>query len=186
METWKRTTFTLVAVTAFLFGTRADAAQSCVWVLPGVQGESTVVPGGMDVLNFSSGLANPDGRGIGGFGGAAGRVRFRDFQIIKKIDKASPVLFESAASGQHYADATLSCRKTGGAAGAAGQVYLTFEFKVVFVKTIDWSGPGDEGPTEQITFEYGTIRMTYRPQNSDGALGEPVSRCFDVLRNRSC
>jgi len=186
METWKRSALLLVAVTAALFETRAEAAQTCVLVIPGVQGESTVVPGGMDVLSFSSGLANSEGRGIGGFGGAAARVRFRDFQIIKKIDKASPVLFESAATGQHYADATLTCSKTGGAAGAAGQVYLTFEFKTIFVKTIDWSGPGDEGPTEQITFEYGSVKMTYRPQNSDGALGEPVSRCFDVLRNRSC
>ena len=186
METWKRSAFLLVAVTGFLLGTRAEAAQSCVLVLAGVQGESTVVPGGMDVLSFPSGLANTEGRGVGGFGGAAGRARFRDFQIIKRIDKASPVLFESAATGQHYADATLTCRKTAGAAGAAGQVYLTFEFKLVFVKTIDWSGPGDEGPTEQITFEYGSVKMTYRPQNSDGALGEPVSRCFDIIRNRSC
>ena len=107
METWKRSAFLLVAVTAFLFGSRADAAQSCVLVIPGVQGESAVIPGGMDVLSFSSGLANSDGRAIGGFGGAAARARFSDFHFIKRIDKASPVLFESAATGQHYGDAEV-------------------------------------------------------------------------------
>jgi type VI secretion system secreted protein Hcp len=186
METCKRNLFLLLAVTTFLFGTRAYSAQSCVLVLAGVQGESTVIPGGIDVLSFSSGLTHADGRGFGGFGGGAARARFQDFQITKKIDKSSPVLFEGAASGEHYADAALYCSKTGGAAGASGQVYLTFEFKLVAIKTIDWSGPGDQGPTEQVTFEYGSVRITYRPQNPDGALGEPVSRCWDILRNHSC
>lgn len=184
METWKRSVLLLVAFSALLFGTRAYSAQSCTLVLPGVQGESTVIPGGIDVMSFSSGLTQP-GSGVTGRGGGADRARFQDFQITKKIDKSSPVLFENTAAGHHYSEATLYCSKPG-AAGASSQFYLVFDFKVVAVKSIDWSGPSDGAPTEQVTFDYGSLRITYRPQNPDGALGEPVSRCWDVITNRSC
>ena len=69
---------------------------------------------------------------------------------------------------------------------SAGRPYLTFEFNVVFTTSIKWSGSSDEAPTETITFEYESLRVTYRPQNPDGSLGDSVSRCWDVCRNQPC
>ena len=109
-----------------------------------------------------------------------------EFEITKKTDKSSPVLFENSAAGHHYSHATLSCTRAAGDARPGGHPYLTFEFETVFTTSIKWSGSSDQAPTETVTFEYGRLRVTYRPQNSEGALGEPVSRCWDVVRNTTC
>ena len=38
-----------------------------------------------------------------------------------------------------------------------GKPFLQFKFETVFTTKIDWSGPGDEGPEESITFVYGKL-----------------------------
>lgn len=176
----------MVAFPAFLFGTPAHSApvESCTLLITGVSGESKAIPNGIDVIAFSWGLTHAGTHATGG-GGGAGKVRFNEFEVTKKTDKSSPVLFENSAAGQHYSHAALACTKAGGDA-RSGQPYLTFEFQEVFTTSIQWSGSSDQAPTEKVTFEYGSLRVTFRPQNPDGSLGEPVSRCWDVARNQPC
>ncbi len=42
--------------------------------------------------------------------------------------------------------------------------FLQFHFGTVFTTKIDWSGPGDEGPEESITFVYGKLGVHYTKQ----------------------
>ena|ERR1700690_1446445 len=56
-----------------------------------------------------------------------------------------------------------------------GVFLLRFVFKIVFTKKIDWSGPGDEGPEEGVTFVYGKLNVDRKLQgksddpNTDGS-----------------
>ncbi len=42
-----------------------------------------------------------------------------------------------------------------------GQPYVNFKFDTVFTGKIDWSGPGDEGPEESVTFIYRKLAVKY-------------------------
>ena len=80
-------------------------------------------------------------------GAGAGKVTFNPFSITRKIDAASPMLFQMACAGTPFQTVYLALRKsvgagaTGGNQGTmtAGFVFLRFDFKLVAVKTISWS-----------------------------------------------
>jgi len=38
-------------------------------------------------------------------------------------------------------------------------------------------------PEETVVFEYGALRVTYKPQNKDGSLGAPIIRSWNKLNN---
>ncbi len=156
------------------------AVQDCTLVIPGVPGESRVIPDGIEVKSFSFGVTNV-GSATGG--GGTGKARFSDLQITKATDKSSPVLFQNCAAGQHYPKATLFCRKAGGEQRAP---FLSFELQNALTTSVKWSGSSDEGPQEQISFTYGEIKVTYQQQNKEGSIGDTVSRCWDVIKNQPC
>jgi type VI secretion system secreted protein Hcp len=115
------------------------------------------------VLNIGS-----QGSGLG-----AGKITFNPFSITRKIDRASPVLFDRCCGGQAFQQVILALRKaTGvGASGntmSSGQVFLRFDFKLVGVKTISWQHD-DESPKETVTFAYGGLLVRYLQQNPDGS-----------------
>jgi type VI secretion system secreted protein Hcp len=188
MKAWKRrfhpSSALLVAISAFLVSLPAHS-QNCTLEIPGVPGESTTIPGAIDVFSFAWGLNHlGSGSGSGTAERGVARARFNDFQITKRLDKSTPLLIEDSAAGQHYSHMTFSCRK--GADGkSSGQAYLTFEFDTVFVTSVVSSGSG-EIPQESVSFDYGKVKITYAPQKPDGSVGEPVIRCWDLIRNRSC
>lgn len=110
-------------------------------------------------------------------GAGAGKVTFNPFSITRKIDAASPMLFQMACAGTPFQTVYLALRKsvgagaTGGNQGTmtAGFVFLRFDFKLVAVKTISWSHD-DESPKETVTFEYGGLQIHYCSQNPNGSL----------------
>ena len=112
-------------------------------------------------------------------GAGAGKVTFNPFQITRKTDRLSPRLFTMCCAGQHFSQVSLFLRRAGGSTpGAAGTTgagvtsgttFLRFDFALVAVKTISWSGSdGDEACKEEVTFEYGALQVRYVQQGPDG------------------
>jgi type VI secretion system secreted protein Hcp len=110
-------------------------------------------------------------------GAGAGKVTFNPFQVTRKTDRLSPRLFTMCCAGQHFKQVSLYLRRAGGGAGGAtststqtsGTTFLRFDFALVAVKTISWSGSdGDEACKEEVTFEYGALQVRYVQQGSDG------------------
>lgn len=101
-------------------------------------------------------------------GTGAGKITFNPFSITRKIDRASPILFEMACQGTAFKQVTLALRKSTGN-DTSGSIFLRFDFKLVAVKTISWSHD-DESPKETVTFEYGGMLIRYCAQNPDGSL----------------
>lgn len=143
-------------------------------------------PCAFEIKDWSFSVENPTTIGSATGGAGAGKVKFNEFTITKTVDSASPVFFKNLATGAHYNTVTLIMRKAGGDPQSSGHAFLKYTFGTVFTTKINWSGPGDEGPEEQITFVYGTLTVQYQPQKPDGTLGTPIISCFDVVRNSIC
>jgi type VI secretion system secreted protein Hcp len=118
------------------------------------------------VLNIGS-----QSSGIG-----SGKVTFNPFSITRKSDRASPLLFTMCCTGEHFQQVSLYLRRAGGQGGlagassaASGMTFLRFDFALVGVKTIEWSGAdGDEACKEAVTFEYGALQVRYVQQDVTG------------------
>jgi type VI secretion system secreted protein Hcp len=134
-------------------------------------------------------------------GAGAGKVTFNPFQITRKTDRASPVFFMMCCAGQHFQQVSLCLRRAGAAAGGAGgggtagtgsatmssgTTFLRFDFALVAVKTISWSGSdGDESPKEEVTFEYGALMVQYIQQQASGQAGSTFSGSWNRVYNNN-
>jgi type VI secretion system secreted protein Hcp len=127
-------------------------------------------------------------------GGGAGRVTFNPFTCSRKVDKASPTFMSMCCAGTHFKSVSLLLRRAGGtgvtdAALTSGYTFLRFDFALVLIKTISWSGSdGDEAMKEELAFEYGAIKFQYVMQKADGtastdAGGMPVAMWNRVNNN---
>jgi type VI secretion system secreted protein Hcp len=148
--------------------------------IDGVQGEATAAghEGEIELSSFSFGVENPTTIGSATGGAGAGKASFKEFTITKHTDKSSTTFFKNCCTGAHYTNVVITVRKTGDSGTARD--FLVYKFQTVFTTKIDWSGPGDEGPEEEISFVYGTIEISYAPP--DGTT--PLDFAFDVLANR--
>ena len=134
-----------------------------------------------EIKDFSFGVENPTTIGSATSGAGAGKVKFNEFTIKRTTDKSSPLLFKNCCVGAHYGSVIIAMRKAGGDPATAAKEYLRFRFDTVFTTKIDWSGPGDEGPEESITFAYGKLGIMFTPP----ALGsKPVSAGWDQVLNK--
>jgi len=140
--------------------------------LDGIKGESTdkIHKGEIQVDSFSL-SAQGGGQASAGGGGGAGKVSIQSFSITKKLDKSSPLLFQAAASGQHFKDAVLSfARKAGG----EQKTYLKFEFQGILISSVQDGGASDKvAPSEQVTFAFQKCKETF--YDSKGKVGPTVS-----------
>ena len=156
---------TVCAALAVIPSTAMAAVDAFIW-FDKVAGPSTDAahPGAFEIKDFSFGAENPTTIGSATGVAGAGKVKFNEFTIKKTTDSASPLFRRSLARGQHFAQVKLEMRKAGGDPA-------TYTFSDVSVSKVSWSGPGDEGPEESITFVYGQVavagpRGTMAPANT--------------------
>lgn len=121
--------------------------------------------------------------GTAGHGGGqgAGKVLPQDLNIVKYVDKSSPVLFISCATGKVFPDAVLTQRK----AGEGQQDFLIITMSGVMVSTYEINGTGDGGvvPTESVSLNFQKLELSYAPQDEAGALGGEVKQGYDFVKN---
>jgi type VI secretion system secreted protein Hcp len=146
--------------------------------IDGIDGESTdaVHKDEIDVLSWSWSETNT-GSHAGGGGGGAGKVVMNDFHFTMSVNKATPKLMLACATGQHIAEATLTCRKAGG----DQQEYMKIKFTDLLISSYQTGGSsGSVIPTDQISFNFSKIEMEYAPQDEKGALGGPVTAGYNL------
>jgi type VI secretion system secreted protein Hcp len=100
---------------------------------------------------------------------------------MKLMDKASPLLMLAAASGQHFRSAVLTAQKS----GEPPHDYLTIALGDLMVSSYQTAAAaGQPFPADQVSFSFGRIEITYRPQRPDGTPDAPVHVGWDVTANR--
>jgi type VI secretion system secreted protein Hcp len=126
--------------------------------LDGIAGESTdkAHKGEIDLKLFQLGVSNV-GTQAHGSGGGAGKVNIQSFTITKKLDKASPKLFQAAASGKHIKLAEVSFMKK----SKGKEVdYLVFKFTDVVISSLQ-DGTSHGAPSEQVTLNFHKASETF-------------------------
>ena len=147
--------------------------------LDGVTGESQDAnhPAWIEVLAYSFGVS-PGSTGSGS-GGGASNVSFGDLQIIKVLDKSSPILFQDNASAKYIRSGTLELVRPD------GQVFMDYKLSNVFVTSVQDLGSGNDRATdEQVTLRFSKIEWDYTPYDVTGQAGTTVTASWDRLTNQ--
>jgi type VI secretion system secreted protein Hcp len=113
-----------------------------------------------------------------GGGGGAGKVEMGDFHFVMTVNKASAVLFQKCANGEHITNAILTVRK----AGKDQQEFLKWTFTNLLVSSYQTSGSGSSDllPLDQISLNFAKVQIDYKEQNIDGTLMGAVTKWYDL------
>lgn len=140
--------------------------------------------GAFEILSFEVGAENNINIGSISAGGGAGKATFKELTITKKTDTASCAMFAKLCDGTHFSDMVIELRRSGGAAGTSGLVFLKWEFKMVMMQDISWSGSdGDDICEETVVMQYGAMKATYTAQTDEGKAGEQKSAEWSRVLN---
>jgi type VI secretion system secreted protein Hcp len=133
--------------------------------IDGIPGESTDSKhrNEIDVLSFHWGIAR----------GTRGRSRVEDFQIVKAVDAASPLLFEAVCAGQTFKEAVFTLNK---GVGDALKDTCKMRFQDVFISSVTAAGnaASDAFPMEQVKLGFSSFEMECASENPDGSSGGVV------------
>jgi len=153
--------------------------------LDGIPGESTDAKhkDEIEILSFSWGLSNSGGFGSGG-GGGAGKASFQDFHFVSSLQKSSPKLWLTCATGEHIKQAVLTLRKAGGDNFEFYKVTLT-DILVSSYQSGGSAQGSDTRPTDQFSLAYAKIRTDYSFQSEKGTVGGTTSAQFDLRGNEA-
>ena len=134
----------------------------------------------IEVLSWSWGVTQSGSLTHGG-GGGAGKASFHDFNFSHHIDKASPLLMKSCATGAHISEATITVRK----AGKGQQDYLIIKMNDVIITSVAMSVASEEPTTsENVTLQGAKVDLEYRAQKADGSLGVGLHFKYDIKANK--
>jgi type VI secretion system secreted protein Hcp len=157
------------------------AASDYLLEIDGIKGESSDQKhkDTIEISSFSWGATN-SGSFSSGAGGGRGKVSVQDIHFRSTVNKASPLLFKRAVTGEHIKKATLFVRKSG-AAGGQGDYYV-IKLTDILVSSFQTKPhpDADAVPTDQFSLNFAKIEFTYKPTLSNGALGAPVTATYDL------
>lgn len=151
--------------------------------IEGVEGEATRkgFEKYIEIYSFSFGVSNPVSIGTGRGGASTGKASLSSFNVMTRMEKSNPTLFQDCCSGKHYPTAEVTLNKS----GAESNPFLKYEFVGVYIESLQWSGSsgGDDVPTASLSFAFEKVKMTYQQQDSKGNVGKPVIGSWDVTAN---
>jgi type VI secretion system secreted protein Hcp len=132
----------------------------------------------IEVMSWSWGVSNAVAQAAGG-GAGAGKASFHDLSFTHQIDKASPVLMQSCATGQHLKEATITHRK----AGKGQQEFLIIKMNdVIITSVLDGDSQGTH--VETVSLAFAKVDVEYRPQKPDGSLDAGIHFKYDIKSNK--
>jgi type VI secretion system secreted protein Hcp len=143
-----------------------------------IKGESTDKshPDEIEISSFSWGVTNTGSASSGG-GGGTGKAVAQDFHFTTELSKASPSLMLACATGRHFPEATLTCRKAG---GTAQTEFLKIKLSDFIVSSYTTGGDAEgaaERPTDQFSLNFAKIDFLYTQTRT----GEQVESTFDFV-----
>ncbi len=134
--------------------------------------------GWCEVVSFKQGQLRP----LEGTGPTRlrGPVEFDEVTLVKTLDKASPKLAEAVCTGMAYP--TVLIHVTASYGGSGPVKYYAYEFKDATVTSYSISGAGqsEEIPTEEVTFDFKEIKVTYTECNENGTPKGNVEYTYDL------
>lgn len=137
--------------------------------------------GWMEISSFDQGIEHLFSFGPRG-GASAGKAAFRDFSFGKKLNTASPILFEATGIGGFYETAELVLRRSGVA--VAPQPFYSALFRDTVITGVDWEGSsGDDTPVENVRTAFGGLQFSFTSFDSRGKPVTTVTVNWDAISN---
>jgi len=116
------------------------------------------------------------GRGLSG-----GKSEVHDLQFSKKMDKASPKLFQYCADGKGIPTAVLTAQKAGGGQNAYMIITLTDVLVSSYHTSLDASSNGAGlVPVDHFSLHFNKIEYEYKEQKADNTLGPGVKGIWNA------
>jgi len=121
-----------------------------------------------DEVQIESFHLGGDQQGTASFGGGegAGKAKIHDAQLTAKVDQSTAFLFHAMASGKHYKEGTLTCRKAGG----KQEKFLVITFSEVMVSSCQVAAhAGSDGlPAVSFALNFAKLSIEYLKQDQTG------------------
>lgn len=149
-----------------------------------IVGDSTDArhPGEIVVQYYNFGVANTASIGSATGGAGAGKATFSDFTFTTAMSAASPKLLQACASGQHFPEALLTLRRTG---GKGPLEFCKVTLKEVFISSYQDAGASSENiPTESVALAFAVIKFEFVAQDASGAPGKTAAGGWDRAKNQ--
>ena len=143
----------------------------------GVDGESTDVGHEGEIEIESYFLSVKRDVNLSGSGRTRSAPKFEPVRVIKRIDKASPLLFEKLLRGQEISEAQITYTKD--VAGTALPV-LELNFTDVLISEQKITGDRTENDSEEIAFYFSTVEFVYFRYDRSGKRVETISYSYDL------
>jgi type VI secretion system secreted protein Hcp len=142
------------------------------------EGTATGFEKQIEIYSFSWGASNPVTVGASGRGIGASKVSISSFNIMKKLDSASPHLFEKCCTGTHIKQVTVTMRKAGG----KQEIFHKLEFETCMIESVQWSGSsgGDDTPTESVSIAFLKVDLGYAKQKKEGGVEGMVTKIWNL------
>jgi type VI secretion system secreted protein Hcp len=136
----------------------------------------------IDVISWSWGMEQSGATHSGG-GSGSGKVSIHDLHFTKFVDKATPNLMLMCSNGKHIPEAVLTVRK----AGETPLEYLIITMTDLIINEVSTGGDNDDDrPTEQVSLNFGAVKLEYQPQKADGSPdGGKISYGWDIKANKA-
>lgn len=142
-----------------------------------------------EILSFEIGAENTVDIGSRTGGAGAGKATFKEGNMTKKTDSCSCELFKRLCVGEHFEEMVIELRRQAGSkagGGKSGLTFLMWEFKLVFIQDISWTGSdGDDVCEETVVYQYGALKVTYSAQDKTGAMPTKFSAEWSRVKNKA-
>jgi type VI secretion system secreted protein Hcp len=147
--------------------------------IAGIPGESkdSVHEGQVDVLAWNWGLSNH-----GPTNGVVGvaKANFQDLNVIKYVDKSSPLLMLNCANSGHITTATLYVQTQ----GTTPVEFIKIIMTDVLVTSVSTSGSdGVDRLTENVSLNFAKVELDYTPLNLNGSVSSTISLDWNIPDN---
>lgn len=160
----------------------ATAAVDMFLKIEGVEGEATRRghEGWIEIQGFGWGVSSA-GRSTGrATARASGGPTFSDVSVTKYVDKATPLLAQACAQGQHMAEAKIVFYRAGGSV-PAGSITI---WDITIASTMSTSEATADRPIETLSLNFGKIEWSYTDTDATGRSKGTVTAGWDVMANR--
>jgi type VI secretion system secreted protein Hcp len=160
-------------------------AFDCFVKIDGIKGESTddKHKEQVEAMSFSWGATQPSSAASATGGRTAERVNIQDFSFVKILDKSTPMLFLACCDGRHIKEVVVELCL----ASSDKHPYMKYTMEDVIVSSVRPGGSAQGGevkPLEEVTFNFGKIRLEYTPISSQGKPGSPERAGWDLTTNK--
>jgi type VI secretion system Hcp family effector len=150
------------AALLIVFATQPATADTCTFEHsdPTASNVGPNTGGVFEIDDFSFGIEQTLNIGSQSGGSGAGKATFTPFQITKKVDSATPQLFESAISGAAFREVKCSFYSANASNGTSSP-YLTAILTNAIISKFKVESGADGTPRAKFWFQYEKVEWKY-------------------------